>query len=618
MKPFGPRDFGGFDDAGSDPSLSTDWASWDAGPANFGAAPVALVTSSALVSLADGTGTGTDGPGTPPSPFGTVVDASTGSGATTSPFVIVVNWDTSVQSAPSSFMPAVLAAVRYLERVFTNAVTITINVGYGEVAGTPMTGGNLGQSQSFLTNVNYTALAAALKATAKSATDIAAVASLPVSNPTGGTLWATTAESKALGLAPASASADASVGFSATAKFTYDPTNGVASGTYDFTGVVLHEISETMGRILLAGAAVGGTSNSFTALDLYHYASAGVRDFAPTQPGYFSIDSGTTNLAAFNTVPTGDPGDWDSSVLNNALDAFGGTGSVTPFSPVDIIAMQAVGWNSGPALPVAAAPTGLALAAAAASLTGLQTATGLAAGQPIAFVNQIGGAATDLYTYGLGGFNGAAFALTGLGGQTALTASGSGLTGGAGGRLYALSVTATDRTTGAVAPTRTIDVIVASGGNDTVSISALSGRLAQATPTFIYGLDGNDTLNGTKMTGPLWFVGGAGGDIMTGGSGANNYLYGSTGDSTVSAMDVIANFNAASDLIDLSGLGVKLNVAGAQPGRLAAHTIGWQVSGGNTFVYVNTSAGSETLSGANMKIELQGIVPLSSGNFAHA
>ena len=51
---------------------------------------------------------------------------------------------------------------------------------------------------------------------------------------------------------------------------------------------------------------------------------------------------------------------------------------------------------------------------------------------------------------------------------------------------------------------------------------------------------------------------------------------------------------------------------------IAAHAAEWQTSGANTFLYVNTSNRSETLSSANMKIELQGAIALTSGNISHA
>ena len=122
------------------------------------------------------------------------------------------------------------------------------------------------------------------------------------------------------------------------------------------------------------------------------------------------------------------------------------------------------------------------------------------------------------------------------------------------------------------------------------------------------------------MTGKLWFDGGAGADTMTGGSGVNTYLYGATSDSTPTAMDIITNFNANKDIINLTGIGSEaLTFDGSLNGnKLAADSIGYQISGFNTFVYVNTSGASEALTGTNMKIELNGWVPLGAGNIVHS
>jgi hypothetical protein len=64
------------------------------------------------------------------------------------------------------------------------------------------------------------------------------------------------------------------------------------------------------------------------------------------------------------------------------------------------------------------------------------------------------------------------------------------------------------------------------------------------------------------MVGALWIDGGAGADVMAGGSGSNHYVYTAASDSTASAMDVITNFSGNLDAIDL-GLGQTLKVAGA-------------------------------------------------------
>ena len=122
------------------------------------------------------------------------------------------------------------------------------------------------------------------------------------------------------------------------------------------------------------------------------------------------------------------------------------------------------------------------------------------------------------------------------------------------------------------------------------------------------------------MTGNLWISGGQGADTMTGGSGVNDYLYSATSDSTSKSMDFITNFHAAVDLLDFTGLGSKFGpvvALAASATTLTGNSIGWQTSGGKTFVYVNTGGNNQALTSSNMMIELQGVVPLSATNFAH-
>ena len=165
-----------------------------------------------------------------------------------------------------------------------------------------------------------------------------------------------------------------------------------------------------------------------------------------------------------------------------------------------------------------------------------------------------------------------------------------------------------------------LDVVVGLGkGTNTINLASLPA-IVSSTPSFIYDLGGSDTINGAGMTGNLWIAGGAGADTMTGGSGVNDYLFGSTNDSTAKAMDIITNFHAAVDLLDFTGLGSKFGqIVALAPGAtsLIGNSIGWQTSGGNTFVYVNTGGNASALTSVNMTIELQGTVPLANNNFVH-
>jgi hypothetical protein len=541
----------------------------------------------------------------------TVVTSPTTSG--TSGLVIDINWDASVASAPTGFTAAVTSAVHELESLFSNPVTITISVGYGEVDGSALGSNELGQSWAYVNSYSYSALKSALAADATSAIDASAVASLPATAPTSGTYWTTTANAKALGLASGTGT-DGFVGFSSSLPFTYNDSNGVTAGTYDFNGIALHELTEVMGRYLFAGETIGTAANSYNLLDLFHYSSAGVLDTPASTSGYFSTDGGTTNQGQFNTVPGGDPGDWSSSMGNDSFDAFSNSGVINSLSTGDTNVLDTIGWNlAGASTP--SAPTGVSVTAITSSPSG----AALAANTSIAEVSEVGGASTDTYSYSLGGAAASMFTLSTSGDVATLGAGQAGLAGLANGQLYALTITATDVTSGMSAASNALDVIAGTAGGDTINVAALSGALGTSTPTFIYGLAGNDRINGTGYAGKLWIDGGAGADTLTGGSGVNDYLYTAASDSTATAMDVITNFNSGSDRIDLTGLGITLRVAGtiAKNKSLAAGSIGWQSSSGDTTIYVNTSAGSESIAGANMKIELAGSVSLSSGNFVH-
>ena len=263
------------------------------------------------------------------------------------------------------------------------------------------------------------------------------------------------------------------------------------------------------------------------------------------------------------------------------------------------------------------------VSALTASLGAAQGSSGLNAGVSFAQIAQTGGPSTDSYAYSLGGAAAGSFRLATANNVATLSTGSAGVAGSANGTLDSLTVTATDTSSGNATAALPIDVVVGSSGNDTITLTSLPGIVASA-PTFIYGLGGSDTINAAGMTGTLFIDGGAGADTMTGGSGVNHYLFGAVSDSTSQTMDVITNFKAATDLLDFTGLGTSLSYGGTSVSGhhgslgVSAHSIAVQSSGGNTYVYVNTSGSSESLTATNMKIELVGSVSLSGGNFLHA
>lgn len=256
-----------------------------------------------------------------------------------------ITFDASVNFAPAEFKTTVLSVANFYASTFSDNVTVNLAVGFGEVGGSAMPNGALGASLTYLTSTTYKSLVTALKADMSSSADQSAVASLPPTDPTNnGHYWVSTAEGKALGIYSGTGQ-DGSIGFSSTAKFDYDTSDGVAPGAYDFFGTVAHEFSEVMGRMLLAGGRISVFPHSYTPLDLFHFASAGVRTFSGTKAGYFSIDGGKTNLENFNTNSTGDYGDWSSAKGVDAFNAFATSGQIAPVSDVDLTALDAIGWN---------------------------------------------------------------------------------------------------------------------------------------------------------------------------------------------------------------------------------------------------------------------------------
>jgi hypothetical protein len=266
--------------------------------------------------------------------------------------IINVSYDSSVNGAPSGFTTAFAAAVQFLENTYVNPITVNIDVGFGEIGpdNTPLGSNALGESNTYFNNYTYSDVRSALVADTTSADQVSAGHSLPAADPTGtNNYWMATAEAKALGLMGPSGAVDGYIGFSSSLPFTYNDSNGVASGTYDFNGVALHELTEVLGRELFVGND-GIGSNSYTPLDLFHYSSNGMRDFSGTTAGYFSPDGGASHLDSFNTNPNGDFGDWASSAGNDAVLAFSNSGVVNKFSPADMREMNVLGYDEPPVL----------------------------------------------------------------------------------------------------------------------------------------------------------------------------------------------------------------------------------------------------------------------------
>ena len=245
-------------------------------------------------------------------------------------------YEPSVDSAPSGFETALNVAAQYLDNLITNPISVNIQVGYGDLNGNPNpVSGNLGVASAMVRGFSYAQLHTTLIAHATSADDLQSLGSLPAVDLTsGGTFFSAAAQLKAWGLIAANATAiDGFVGFSNTAAFDYDTSDGISSGKYDFTGVALHELSHALGR---------GIGTTFSTLDLFRFSAPGVHQVTPGAAGYFSIDNGNTALENF--APGALDGDWLPSGPPDANQGIP-PGIQEAFSSADIREMDVLGFT---------------------------------------------------------------------------------------------------------------------------------------------------------------------------------------------------------------------------------------------------------------------------------
>jgi hypothetical protein len=254
-----------------------------------------------------------------------------------------ITYDSSVGNAPIGFTSVVQQVAVFFANSFqdTTHITINIDVGYGEVDGMRMGPGALGESVTNLQGVSDSQLTTAYSASG--------IIDVNLGNgPTSGNLYVSFAEAKALGISGQN-TIDGYVGFSSQSGiFDYNNADGISSNQYDFFGVVAHEFSEVMGRILLVGASINNAP-SYMAYDLFHYNTDGTQDFLGNG-GNFSTNLGATLLASFNNSSNGgDAGDWASGGTNgntyDAFNAFGTPGHVAPVTNTDLWALHAVGFD---------------------------------------------------------------------------------------------------------------------------------------------------------------------------------------------------------------------------------------------------------------------------------
>jgi hypothetical protein len=270
------------------------------------------------------------------------------------------------------------------ESFFGDPVTVRLDVGFSSLGP-----GILGSTGAASKVVSYSAVRTALTADKSSSDDAAAVASLSagsslafVTNNSAGArvfdsdasanntlLNVSTADLKALGITTDAngqpvdtGAADASIAFSSDFNWDFDPSDGITAGAIDFVGVAFHEIGHALGFIsgvdvvdVNTGRGPGGQVNLnpfaiFSVLDLFRYASAGVRDLSFGGSTYFSLDGGATDLALFSTGRFQGDGrqasHWKDNLGIGIMDPTSvPAGQANVVTSRDIQAMDVIGWN---------------------------------------------------------------------------------------------------------------------------------------------------------------------------------------------------------------------------------------------------------------------------------
>ena len=254
-------------------------------------------------------------------------------------------WDPSVAEAPSGFKDSVTAAATTLTQLFSSDEVINLQVGWGEVGGTPISSSDLGASAMSGYLVDYATVAGAVHAPAAA------------NDPTGSEFFVATAEAKALGLtSPAASAVDGSIGFGSSWSYGTSP-GAIGPGQFDLQAAAQHEITEVMGRLGIEGQSVGGVS-AYSPLDLFNFSAPGSLELSGNG-GYFSTDGGHSNLGTYNNavVTGGDIADWASIVSPaqsgtitatsgfDAFDAFLPPDAAGQITPSDIAEMAALGYT---------------------------------------------------------------------------------------------------------------------------------------------------------------------------------------------------------------------------------------------------------------------------------
>jgi hypothetical protein len=283
----------------------------------------------------------------PAGPVSTLVGSSSG-------LQINLQWDSSVRTSAnwSAVESAVVAAAQIYTGAFSNHAVLNIAVGLGEVGGSPLAAGALGESESNGYLAGYSTVASALGASDAALVQsgqMSAGATNALASLTGESFFITSAEAKALGLVSGQGTGvDGYIGLSGSSAVFFPAAGGAIKPTqYDAVGVAAHELSEVMGRIGMEGSKLGTHADVYTPLDSFRYTSPNTPAIHPGA-GYFSTNFGVTNLNTYNNPSNGGDGaDWASLAANklDAYDAFSNPGVIDQVTAADLLEVAVLGYQ---------------------------------------------------------------------------------------------------------------------------------------------------------------------------------------------------------------------------------------------------------------------------------